>query len=86
MCRLPVTSSAAKSKETGGRGDQGKEKSDKFIESHGVECTLYMYVHVYKCVYTCTNICTCIRVHIQWNFSNLDTVGREESVLISEVS
>ena len=36
-------------------------------------CTLYMH-------------CTSVYMHLQWNISNLDKFGMEESVLISEVS
>ena len=44
---------------------------------------IYTYVHTYVLQWNCGRMCT---RDTQWNSSNLDTPGPEESVLISEVS
>ena len=46
------------------------------LKTHTTHQYTYMYI-----IY----ICTC-NVHVQWNLSNPDTIGPEESVLIKEVS
>jgi hypothetical protein len=67
------------------------EEQHLLVYACGRGVSIHVYIHLRNMQsnllhYRPAKSLTCVYIHVQWNLSNPDSLGTEESVLISEVS